>query len=291
MIPNPARPGLPAAAGIGLRAPHHGALLASRPTVGWLEAHTENYLPLGGSQPAVLERLRADYPLALHGVGLSIGSADPLDAAHVAALQRMIERFEPALVSEHLCWGAIGGYHLNDLLPLPYSAEALRHVASRVAELQQRLGRQVLIENVSSYLQFAGSTLTEWDFLAALVAETGCALLLDINNVYVNACNHGFDPRAFVTALPAAAIGEIHLAGHDVQRIDGHELRIDTHAHPVCDAVWSLYAFTIARLGPVPTLIEWDTDIPPLEMLVAEAARADAVAREARTRHGPAAAR
>jgi len=281
VIPAPARPGLPAAAGIGLRAPHHGALLASRPPVGWLEAHSENYFAPGGAQPAILERLRADYPLALHGVGLSIGSSDPLDATHVANLQRMIARFEPALVSEHLSWGAIGGLHLNDLLPLPHSEEALRHVASRVAELQQRLGRQVLIENVSSYLQFEGSTLTEWDFLAALVAESGCALLLDVNNVYVSARNHGFDPRGFIAALPAAAIGEIHLAGHDVHRVDGREIRIDTHAHPVCDEVWSLYAFAIARLGPVPTLVEWDTDIPPLEALVAEAARADAVAREA----------
>jgi uncharacterized protein (UPF0276 family) len=279
--PAPPRPRLPAAAGIGLRAPHHDALLASLPAVGWLEAHSENYFPLGGAQPAVLERLRADYPLALHGVGLGLGSVDALDAAHVATLRRMIARFEPALVSEHLCWGAVGGSHLNDLLPLPYTEEALRHVASRVDELQQRLGRQVLVENVSSYLQFASSTLTEWDFLAALVAATGCGLLLDVNNVYVSGCNHGFDPRAFIAALPVAAIGEIHLAGHDLALAGGREIRIDTHAHPVCDEVWALYRFAIERLGPVPTLVEWDTDLPALEVLVAEAARADAVAREA----------
>ncbi len=279
MTAAPARPGLPAAAGIGLRAPHHGDLLASRPAIGWLEAHSENYFPRGGAQPAILERLRADYPLALHGVGLSIGSADPLDAAHVAALQRLIERFEPALVSEHLCWGAIGGQHLNDLLPLPYTEEALRHVAARVSELQHRLGRQVLIENVSSYLQFAGATLTEWEFLSALVAATGCALLLDVNNVYVNARNHGFDPQAFIVALPAAAVAEIHLAGHEVRCVDGVELRVDTHDRPLCDAVWSLYEFALARLGPVPTLVEWDTDLPPLPVLLAEAARADDVAR------------
>jgi uncharacterized protein (UPF0276 family) len=280
--PSPARPGLPAAAGIGLRAPHHAALLASRPAVGWLEAHSENYFAEGGAQPAVLERLRADYPLSLHGVGLALGSVDPHDATHLAQLRRMISRFAPALVSEHLCWGAIGGLHLNDLLPLPYTEEALRHVASRVAELQQRLGRQVLIENVSSYLQFTDSTLAEWDFLAALVTETGCGLLLDVNNVYVSACNHGFDPRVFIGALPAAAIGEIHLAGHDVEQVDGREMRIDTHAHAVCDEVWSLYRFALERFGPVPTLIEWDTDIPALEVLVAEAARADAVARAVR---------
>jgi len=281
VIPGPARPRLAAAAGIGLRAPHHDALQAARPAVGWLEAHSENYFPQGGAQPAILERLRADYPLALHGVGLSIGSTDPLDLAHVATLRRMISRFEPALVSEHLCWGSIGGRHLNDLLPLPYSEEALRHVVARVRELQQRLGRQVLIENVSSYLQFTGSTLTEWDFLAALVAETGCGLLLDVNNVYVNARNHGFEARDYIAALPATAIGEIHVAGHDVNLVGGREIRIDTHGHPVCEDVWALYRFAIATLGPVPTLIEWDTDIPPLETLVAEAARADTEARHA----------
>lgn len=280
----PGAPGgtrLPVATGVGLRAPHHDDLLATRPPVGWLEAHSENYFPRGGAQPAILERLRADYPLSLHGVGLSIGSVDPLDEAHVSTLQRLVARFEPALVSEHLCWGAVGGHHLNDLLPLPYSEEALRHIVPRVVELQERLGRQLLIENVSSYLQFAGSTLTEWDFLAALVAETGCGLLLDVNNVYVSACNHGFDAQAYIAALPAAAIGEIHLAGHDLRRIGEREIRIDTHAHPVCDAVWALYAHAIARLGPVPTLVEWDTDIPSLEVLVAEAARADAIARAA----------
>jgi uncharacterized protein len=281
VIPGPARPALPAAAGIGLRAPHHDALQATRPAVGWLEAHSENYFPQGGAQPAILERLRADYPLALHGVGLSIGSADPLDLTHVATLRRMISRFEPALVSEHLCWGSIGGRHLNDLLPLPYSEEALRHVAARLRELQQRLERQVLVENVSSYLQFAGSTLSEWEFLAALVAETGCGLLLDVNNVHVSARNHGFEARDFIAALPGHAIGEIHLAGHDVTRVGGREIRIDTHGHPVCEDVWALYRHAIATLGPVPTLIEWDTDIPPLEVLVAEAARADAEARHA----------
>jgi uncharacterized protein len=281
VIPATARPRLPAAAGIGLRAPHHDALQAARPAVGWLEAHSENYFPQGGAQPAILERLRADYPLALHGVGLSIGSTDPLDLGHVASLQRMIARFEPALVSEHLCWGSIGGRHLNDLLPLPYSEEALRHLVPRVRELQQRLGRQVLLENVSSYLQFAGSTLAEWDFLGALVAETGCGLLLDVNNVHVSARNHGFDARDYVAALPPAAIGEIHLAGHDVTRVGSREIRIDTHAQPVCEEVWALYRFAITTLGPVPTLVEWDTDIPPLGTLVAEAARADAEARAA----------
>jgi hypothetical protein len=250
--------------------------------VGWLEAHAENYFPQGGAQPAILERLRADYPLSLHGVGLALGSVEPLDLQHVARLRRMIERYQPMLVSEHLCWGRVDGSHLNDLLPLPYTEEALRHVASRVGELQERLGRRVLVENLSTYLRFADSTLEEWEFLAALAARSGCGLLLDVNNVYVSACNHGFDARRFIAALPATAVGEIHLAGHDVESIDGREIRVDTHGSAVCDEVWSLYGFALGHVGPVPTLVEWDTDVPELEVLVAEAARADAVACTAR---------
>ncbi|MCP5471660.1 MAG: DUF692 domain-containing protein [Sinobacteraceae bacterium] len=280
--PDPRQVSPAVAAGIGLRAPHHEALLAQRPVVGWLEAHAENYFPQGGAQPAILERLRADYPLALHGVGLGLGSTTPLDLAHVARLRQLIARFEPMLVSEHLCWGAVDDGHLNDLLPLPYTEEALRHVVARVDELQQRLQRRVLVENLSSYLQFAESTLDEWEFLAALAERSGCGLLLDVNNVYVSACNHGFDAHHFIASLPAAAIGEIHLAGHDVERLDGREIRIDTHAHEVCDEVWSLYRFALEHVGQVPTLIEWDTKLPPLEVLVAEALRADAVARSAR---------
>ena len=269
----------PLAAGIGLRAPHHDALLATRPRVGWLEAHAENYFAPGGAQPAILEKLRAEYPVALHGVGLGLGSAGPLDLVHVAQLRRLVERYQPLFVSEHLCWGRVAGSHLNDLLPLPYTEEALVHVAARVDELQQRLGRQVLIENLSSYLQFGASTLTEWEFLAALVQRSGCGLLLDVNNVYVSARNHGFDPRQFLAALPVAAVGEIHLAGHDVEPCGARELLIDTHGREVCDEVWTLYRAALQRFGPVPTLIEWDTDLPALEVLVAEAARADAVRR------------
>ena len=271
-----------ARAGIGLRAPHHAALLSVRPPVGWLEAHAENYFPAGGAQPAILERLRADYPLSLHAVGLGLGSVEPLDLAHVAQLRRLVARFQPALVSEHLCWGRVEGSHLNDLLPLPYTEEALALVTARVRELQDRLGRQVLIENLSTYLQFTDSTLAEWEFLAALVRDSGCGLLLDVNNVYVSACNHGFDARHFIDALPADAIGEIHLAGHDVEPFAGGELRVDTHGREVCAEVWELYEYTLGRVGAVPTLIEWDTNLPALERLVAEAARADAAAARVR---------
>jgi uncharacterized protein (UPF0276 family) len=271
----PPRGPVPARAGIGLRAVHHDALLAERPGVGWLEAHSENYFADGGAQLESLERLRALYPLSLHGVGLSLGSTDPLDRDHVRRLKRLIDRFDPMLVSEHVCWGSVGGVHLNDLLPLPRTHEALRHLARRVVELQDVLGRQVLLENVSSYLEFKNSDLSEPEFLSALVRESQCALLLDVNNVYVSARNHGFDPLAYIDALPIAAIVEIHLAGHSVNRHGGREILIDTHSTHVCDDVWSLYSHAVARFGPVPTLIEWDTEIPELHVLVNEAQCAD----------------
>ena len=272
---------LPPRSGIGLRAVHHDALLELRPAIGWLEAHSENYFALGGAQPWYLEQLRAHYPLSLHGVGLSIGGSDPLDDLHLANLARIIKRFEPAVVSEHLCWSNAAGISSNDLLPLPYTEEALKHMVSRVHEVQERLGRQVLIENVSSYLEFEHSTIAEWDFLAALIKASGCGLLLDINNIYVNACNHGFDAGLYLSAMPAEAVQEIHLAGHSVNRVAAREIRIDTHSTQVCEAVWSLYQTTIERLGPVPTLIEWDLDIPALPVLCAEAERADRIAANA----------
>jgi uncharacterized protein (UPF0276 family) len=267
---------IPARAGIGLRAVHHEALLERRPDVGWLEAHSENYFADGGAQVDALMRLREHYPLSLHGVGLSLGSTDPLDPGHLRRLRRAIDRFEPALVSEHVCWGAVGGVHFNDLLPLPCTEEALRHLVARVDAVQDFLGRQILLENVSSYLEFRGADMPEWAFLAALAHRSGCALLLDVNNVYVSACNHGFDAREYIAHVPMRHVREIHLAGHSVNRHGDVEIRIDTHSAPVCAAVWELYDFTIARFGPVPTLIEWDTDIPALEVLVAEAGRADA---------------
>lgn len=260
--------------GIGLRAPHHREVLERRPDVGWFEAHSENYFG-GGSARSVLERVRRDYPLSLHGVGLSLGTTDELDADHLNEVVRLARELEPTLVSEHLCWGSAGGVFANDLLPLPYTEEALQHMIARVGQVQDALGRQMLIENVSSYLQFEHSTIDEWDFLAALSNATGCGLLLDVNNVHVSAMNHGFDPHRFLEALSRESVSEIHLAGHSVQQIGGREIRVDTHDAPVCEEVWKLYSSALERFGPVPTLIEWDADIPSLDVLVAEARKAD----------------
>lgn len=263
---------VPARAGIGLRSVHH-ADIGSRPPVGWLEAHTENYFHDGGGAVRALERARANYPLSLHGVGLALGSADGIDRDHLARVKRAVDRFEPALVSEHACWGHANGEHFNDLLPLPYTEEAVDVLAEQVREAQDVLGRRLLIENVSAYVAFEHSALSEWEFLGALVERADCGLLLDVNNVYVSARNLGIDARAFIDGVPAAAVGEIHLAGHAVR--DG--VLIDDHGSRVCDDVWDLYAHAIRRLGPRPTLIEWDTDVPALATLVAEAARADAI--------------
>ena len=266
---------MPARAGIGLRAQHHDALLHDRPNVGWLEAHSENYFADGGAQIEYLLGLRRLYPLSLHGVGLSLGSVDPLNQDHLWRLKRLVHLAEPSLVSEHLSWGAVDGTYLNDLLPLPYTEEALQHVIARVVEVQDYLGRQILIENVSSYLQFASAQMTEWEFLQTLADRSGCGLLLDVNNVYVSSRNHGFDAHQYVAHIDPRHVREIHLAGHTVNRRGDFSILIDTHSCPVSDAVWELYAYTIERLGRVPTLIEWDTDIPALPVLVAEAQRAD----------------
>ena len=264
-------------AGIGLRAVHHHEVLEQRPRVGWFEAHSENYFAQGGSLPRILGRIREIYPLSLHGVGLSIGSTDPLDRTHLAALARLIRDSEPRFVSEHLSWSSVGGRFTNDLLPLPYTEEALRHMIDRVRQVQDFLGRRILIENVSSYLQFNCSTLREWEFLGALAHESGCGLLLDVNNVYVSAINHGFDARTYLKHIPRAAVQEMHLAGHSARRIGAREVLVDTHDGPVCEAVWDLYVAAVARFGPVPTLIEWDSNIPALDLLAAEAHKADRI--------------
>ena len=264
---------LPAAAGIGLRAPHVGEVEAERPRVAWLEVHSENYYADGGPALAALDRLRRDYPLSLHGVGMSLGSTDPLDRAHLAKLKRLVVRTEPALVSEHLCWSGVGGRHLNDLLPLPYTEEALALVCARVAEVQDALGRELAVENVSSYLAFADATIPEWEFVAAVARRTGCRLLVDVNNIYVNSINHGFDADAYLAAMPADAVAEIHLAGFTARGA----LLIDTHGAPVAPAVWALYRRALERFGARPTLIEWDTDIPAFAVLQREAATAQAI--------------
>src|SRR6202051_2840375 len=226
---------MPANAGIGLRAPHHLHVLSESPDVSWFEAHSENYFAEGGSHVECLSRIRARYPLSLHGVGLSLGSTDPLNREHLANLRRVIARFEPTLVSEHLSWSSAGGRFANDLLPLPYTEDALRHVSSRIAQVQDALGRQILLENVSSYLEFECSTLPEWEFVAGVAAESGCGILLDLNNIYVAAHNHGFACHDYLQGIPRHLVQEFHLGGFNRIDLDGQVLLVDTHGTPVCD--------------------------------------------------------
>jgi len=263
--------------GIGLRALHHESLLESRPAVGWLEAHSENYFAEGGSQPAALERLRAHYPIALHGVGLSLGSVDPLSLHHLTQLARVVERFEPVLVSEHLAFGAVAGVHYNDLLPLPYTRECVDHLVARIGQVQDRLQRPILVENASCYLRYRADEMTEVEFITAVARRAGCGVLLDVNNIYVNARNHGLDAQAYIASMPVGLVGEIHLAGHSVNVHEGHEILIDTHIGAPCPAVLALYVQAVQRFAGAPTLFEWDTDVPLLETLVAEAHRIDRV--------------
>jgi uncharacterized protein (UPF0276 family) len=264
---------LPAAAGIGLRAPHVREVIARRPAIAWLEIHSENYFADGGPTLAALDAVRTDYPIAMHGVGLSLGSTDPLDREHLRKLARLAQRISPALVSEHLCWSSVDGRHFNDLLPLPYTEEALDHVCSRVHAVQEALGRTIAVENVSTYCAFPESSMPEHAFVSQVAARTGCRLLVDVNNIYVNARNHGIDPLAYLAAIDPRAVAEIHLAGFDASG----PVVIDTHGAPVSPEVWALYELAVERFGRVPTLIEWDTDIPPLAVLESEAATAQRI--------------
>lgn len=265
---------IPASAGIGLRFQHHRALLEEKPALAWLEVHSENYM--GGGKPLMyLEAIRRDYPLSLHGVGLSLGSADGLNERHLARLARLVARFEPGLVSEHVAWSASGGRHFADLLPLPFTEEALAIVCRNVEVAQDYLGRRILVENASSCLRYRHSTMPEWEFIAAIAERTGCGLLCDVNNIFVSACNHGLDARRYLRALPRERIGEIHLAGHRLQQFDdGRSIRIDDHGSRVSREVWALYAEALALFGRVPTLVEWDTEVPALAVLLEEAAQA-----------------
>jgi uncharacterized protein len=265
----PLAPSIISGVGVGLRTPHYLEFIGSHPDVAWLEVHSENYFG-DGPGVAMLEKIRANYPISLHGVGLSIGSADVLDTHHLKQLQQLITRISPSLVSEHLCWGALAGRHLNDLLPMPYSNAALNLMCERVDEVQEFLGQRILIENVSSYLRWQNEEFSEWDFVAELAKRTGCGLLLDVNNIYVSSINHGFDAREYLATMPADNVLEIHLAGHETQ----NGCLIDTHSRAVCDEVWQLYQGAIQLFGAKPTLIEWDSDIPPLETLLAESAKA-----------------
>lgn len=258
------------AVGIGLRAPHLAEILATRPAIGWLEVHAENYMG-GGPSLTALTRLRADYPLAVHGVGLSLGSADALDERHLHRLKSLIDRLEPAVVSEHLAWSRAGGVYLNHLLPLPYTEETLAYVVRHVTHAQDVCQRRLLIENPSSYLRFTHASMSEPEFLRELVRRTDCGLLCDVNNIYVSCQNLGGDPVAYLEALPAGAVGEMHLAGHAANDADGQRVLIDDHGAPVAEAVWALYARALRCFGPVATLIEWDTHIPPLAVVLREA--------------------
>jgi uncharacterized protein (UPF0276 family) len=260
--------------GLGLRPPHYDAAARGQIGVDWLELITENFMVAGGNPRRVLRAARAHYPVVLHGVSMSLGSVDPLDERYLDRLAALAAEIEPAWISDHLCWSSFGGHTGHDLWPLPFTEEALAHVAGRIARVQERLGRRLLVENVSSYLTFRHSTISEWEYLGALAARADCGLLLDVNNVYVSAHNHGFDPGAFIDGLPAARIGQLHVAGH--RREPTHLL--DTHDHPVTAAVWDLQRRAVARTGPVATLLERDDDIPPLDELVAEARRAATIA-------------
>lgn len=262
---------LPRHAGIGLRAPHVAQVVAERPAVAWFEVHSENYFAEGGTALAALVDLRRDYPISLHGVGLSLGAAQDPSRTHLAKLARLIERIEPVAVSEHLCWSAVGDEFLNDLLPLSYTHAALAHVCDHIGQVQDTLRRPLLLENVSSYLRFRTDEFSEWEFLAEVSRRSGCQLLLDVNNIHVSACNHGFDAREFLRGIPVAAVGEMHLAGFEA--VD--DLLIDTHSRPVCGDVWRLYQDALARFGAQPTLIEWDQDLPEFDVLLGEAAQAE----------------
>ena len=279
----------PPSVGVGFKAEHFDAILNSRPKLGFFEVHAENYMGAGGPPHRRLEAIRALYPLSLHGVGLSIGSPAPLDRAHLARLAGVAERYQPAIVSEHLAWSTHEGAFFNDLLPLPYTDETLTRVCEHVDVVQSALRRRILIENPSTYVAFAETTMGETDYLSEIVRRTGCGLLLDVNNVFVSAANHGFDPYHYLAGFPFAAVGEIHLAGYADDSDDaGLPLLIDAHDSPVREAVWALYGDALRRLGPTPTLVEWDNDLPQWPTLLGEARRAERAMAAAARRTEPA---
>ncbi len=268
--------------GVGLRSEHFPFILAEWPAVDWFEAISENFLDTGGRPLQVLEQVRRRYPVALHGVSLSIGSADPLDEGYLAKLKALADKIEPAIVSDHLCWTGVEGENLHDLLPLPFTEEAVRHIAGRVHRAQEILGRSILLENVSSYVTYKHSAMPEWQFLVAVARRSGCGILLDLNNIYVNAVNHGFDPLEYLRGIPGELVGQFHLAGHT----DMGKFLFDTHSRPVIEPVWDLYREALKLYGPVTTLIEWDEDIPPFEYLLQEADQARATLTEVISSHG-----
>ena len=256
--------------GLGLRTDHYADFIEDaarlRQRVDWLEVISENYMVPGGKPLHMLDQIRREFPMVMHGVSLSIGGTAPIDVEYLRQLKALIERIEPAWISDHLCWTGTDGLNLHDLLPIPYTESALRHLVERISQVQEFLGRKILLENVSSYVTYRADEMSEWEFIAALLQRSGCDLLLDVNNIYVSSVNHGFNPQHFIDAIPASHVRQIHLAGHE----NHGSYIIDTHDHPVCDAVWDLYAYTVRRLGAVPTMIERDDNIPPLNELLDE---------------------
>jgi uncharacterized protein (UPF0276 family) len=275
-LPAPTRPanGGLAGFGLGLRTPHYQDFIGAPQRVDWLEIISENYLVDGGKPLHYLDRIRRDYPMVMHGVSLSIGSSDPLDLDYLAQIRRLAQRIEPAWISDHICWTGTNSLNMHDLLPMPYTRQALDHLVARVGQVQDFLGRPLVLENASTYVSFHCDELTEWEFVGELVRRSGCELLLDVNNVYVSSVNHGFAPRDYIDAVPAAAVRQIHLAGHE----DHGDYIIDTHDHAIVDPVWDLYAYTLQRIGWIPTMIERDDHIPPLADLVAELDQARRIA-------------
>ncbi|KXI22799.1 hypothetical protein AS132_11535 [Photobacterium sanguinicancri] len=263
--------------GVGLRSPHILQIIEQRPNIGWLEIHSENYFNPHSTAREQLREIVNHYPISCHGIGLSLGSADPLDKQHLKQLKHLVDEVNPIAVSDHLSWSSVDGQYFNDLLPLPYTEEALANFCHKVEQVQDYLGREFLVENPSSYLSFRHSAIPEWEFLHEVQQRTGCGLLLDFNNIYVSSFNHGFDCQQYISALNPAAVKEIHLAGFTVKEFEQGEIWIDTHSRPVSKPVWLLYQLWIRQHGAVPTLIEWDLDIPELDVLLAEAHKATTI--------------
>ncbi|PFG65199.1 hypothetical protein AXZ77_3850 [Thioclava sp. ES.031] len=268
---------LPRKAGLGFKPEHFPAITETKPDLGFFEIHAENYMGAGGMPHAMLERLRADYALSVHGVGLSIGGPDPLDRDHLARLKLLCDRYDPESFSEHLAWASHGGVWMHDLLPLPYTAETLSLICDHVDEVQEHLGRRMLLENPATYVLFDNSDIPETEFLTEISQRTGCGLLLDVNNVFVSCVNHRQDPRTYLEAFPLNRVGEIHLAGHEEEELPSGPLLIDSHGREVAEPVWALYAETVSKTGPLPSLIEWDNDVPDFATLMAEAERASMI--------------
>lgn len=272
--------------GVGLKAQHYHDVLEGQPELAFFEVHAENYMMQGGNHLRFLEAIAASYPISVHGVGMSLGSEEGLDAIHLNKFRRVVDEFRPWLVSEHLAWSVHGGHYLNDLLPLPLNDTTLEVVSDNIKHMQDTIGRRILIENPSTYVSFTATDIPEPEYLGRLAEGTGCGILLDVNNIFVSARNNGFDARKYIDAVAGIHVGEIHLAGHTVKDVGGAEIRIDDHGSPVIDDVWSLYDYTIRRIGERPTLIEWDTDVPEFPVLVAEAHKARTVMADALSEEG-----